>query len=114
MGTAREFSSYTRQAVLLSVKIADGTNQPLVGQGTIKCTDTLSLSKVLHVLFLINLLSINAIILQLNCVVLFDIPKVFREKRTGLILRTRTWRGGLWYMDREGMDSTLSSIVEKS
>jgi hypothetical protein len=115
-GTAREFSSYTRLAVSLSVKTADGTDQPVVGKGTVKCTNTLILSKVLHALsFSINLSSINAIVLQLNCVVLFDIPKViFREKKTGRILGIGTWREDLWYMDRKGMDSALSSIVEIS
>jgi hypothetical protein len=91
-GTAREFSSYTRLAVPLSVKIVDGIDQPLVDKCTVKCTNTLTLSKVLHALsFPVNLLSINVIILQLNCVVLFDIPKmIFREKRTGKIIGTGT------------------------
>jgi hypothetical protein len=90
-GTERELSSYTRLTIPLSVKTADGTDQSVVGKGTINCTDTLILSKVLHAPFLVNLLSINAIILQLNYVVLFDIPKViFREKRTGKILGTET------------------------
>jgi hypothetical protein len=90
--TAREFSSYTRLAVPLSVKTADGTDQPVVGKGTVNYTDTLTLSKVLHApSFLINLLSVNAIILQLNCIVLFDIPNViFREKRTDMILGAGT------------------------
>jgi hypothetical protein len=113
--TAREFSSYTRLAVSLSVKTADGMDQPVVSKGTVKYTNTLTLSKVLHAPFPINLLSINAIVLQLNCIVLFDISKViFREKKTGGILRTGTWRSSLWYMDREGIDSALSSIVERS
>jgi hypothetical protein len=114
-GTAREFSSYTRLAVPLSVKTVDGTDQPVVGKSTVKYINTLTLSKILHAPFLVNLSSINVIVLQLNCVVLFDIPKViFREKRTGRILRTGTWCSGLWYMDREGMNSALSSIVERS
>jgi hypothetical protein len=54
-GTAREFSSYTRLAVPLSVKTTDGTNRPVVGKGTVKCTDTSTLSKVLHAPFPVNL-----------------------------------------------------------
>jgi hypothetical protein len=80
-GTAREFSSYTRLAVSLSAKTVDGTDQPVVGKGMVKCTNTLTLSKVLHAPFSVNLLFINVIVLQLNCVVLFDIPKVIFERR---------------------------------
>jgi hypothetical protein len=47
-GTVTEFSSYTRLAVPLSVKTVDGTDQPVVGKGTVNCTNTLTLSKVLH------------------------------------------------------------------
>jgi Integrase core domain/GAG-pre-integrase domain len=48
-------------------------------------------------------------------VVLFDISKViFQEKRTGRLLGTDTWHNGLWYMDREGMDSALSSIIGRT
>jgi GAG-pre-integrase domain len=114
--TAREFSSYTRLAISLSVKTADGMDQPVVSKGMVKYTNTLTLSKVLHApSFPINLLSINDIVLQLNCIVLFDISKViFREKKMGGILGTGTWRSSLWYMDREGNDSALSSIVERS
>jgi hypothetical protein len=50
-GTVREFSSYTRLAVPLSVKTADGTDQPAVGKGTVKYTNTLTLSKVFHASF---------------------------------------------------------------
>jgi Zinc knuckle len=54
-GTDREFSSYTRRPVPLSVKTTDGTDQPVVGKGTVKCTNTLTSSKVLYALFFINL-----------------------------------------------------------
>jgi hypothetical protein len=64
----------------------------VVGKGTVKYTNILTLSKVLHAhSFSINILFINVIVLQLNCVVLFDIPNViFQEKRTDKILRTET------------------------
>jgi hypothetical protein len=72
----------------------------------------LTLSNVLHAPFSVNLLSKNVIVSQLKCVVLFNIAKViFQEKRTDRLLGTDTWHNGLWYMDREGMDSALSSIV---
>jgi hypothetical protein len=58
----------------------------VIGKGTVKCT------KVLHAPFFpVNLLSINAIVLQLNCVFLFDIPKlIFRDKKTSRVLGTGT------------------------
>jgi GAG-pre-integrase domain len=63
----------------------------------------------------VNLLSISAIISQLKCVVLFDIPKViFQEKETGRRLGTGTWHSGLWYLDRKSVDSALSSFLESS
>ena len=76
-GAAGEFSSYTHLANPESIQTADGTAQPVVGKGTVRCTNSLTLSNVLHApSFPVNLLSISAIILQLKCVVSFDIPKV--------------------------------------
>jgi hypothetical protein len=89
-GTVGEFSSYTHLAVPESIQTADGMAQPVVGKGTVRCTNSLTLSNVLHAPFPVNLLSISVIILQLKCVVSFDIPKmIFQEKGTG------TWHSGL-------------------
>jgi hypothetical protein len=86
----------------------------VVGKGTINY-GSVTLSNVLHApSFPVNLLFISVIILQLKCVVTFDIPKViFQEERTGRRLGTGTWRSGLWYLDREGMNSPLISMVER-
>ena len=113
-GASSEFTSYTHLTPPESIQTADGTAQPVVGKGIVKCTDLVTLSNVLHApSFPVNLLSISAIILQLNCVVSFDIPKViFTEKETGRRLGTGTWHRGLWYMDRGGLDSALTSVVE--
>ncbi|KAJ4737614.1 Transposon Ty1-H Gag-Pol polyprotein [Rhynchospora pubera] len=113
-GNISEFSSYTHLAMPECIQTADGTTQPVVGKGTVNCTGSVTLSNVLHApSFPVNLLSISAIILQLKCVVSFDIPKViFQEKGTGRRLGTGTWRSGLWYLDREGLDSALISMVE--
>jgi hypothetical protein len=62
-GAAREFSSYTHLAVPKSIQTPDGTAQPVIGKGTVQCTNTLTLSNVLHApSFPVNLLSITAII----------------------------------------------------
>jgi hypothetical protein len=115
-GAAREFSSYTHLTAPESIQMADDMAQPVIGKGTVQCTDTFTLSNVLHApSFSVNLLSISAIISQLKCVVLFDIPKViFQEKETGRRLGTDTWHSGLWYLDRECVDSALSSFLESS
>jgi hypothetical protein len=39
---------------------------------------------------------------------------IFQDKRIGRRLGTNTWRNGLWYLDRERLDSTLTSMVEKT
>jgi hypothetical protein len=111
---AREFSSYTHLAMSESIQTADGTARPVVDKGTVNY-DFVTLSNVLHTLpFPVNLLSINVIILQLKCVITFDISKViFQEKRTGRKLETGTWRSGLWYLNRERMNSALISMVER-
>jgi hypothetical protein len=59
-----------------SIQTADGTTQPVVGKGTVNY-GFVTLSNVLHApSFPVNLLSISVIILQLKCVVTFDIPRV--------------------------------------
>jgi Integrase core domain/GAG-pre-integrase domain len=115
-GVAREFSSYTHLAVPESIQTADGMAQTVIGKGTVQCTNTLTLSNVLHApSFPVNLLSISVIISQLKCVVLFDISKViFQEKETGRRLGTDTWHSGLWYLNRESVDSALSSFLEST
>ena len=39
-GTAGDCSSYTHLVVPESIQTADGTAQPVVGKGTVKCTST--------------------------------------------------------------------------
>jgi hypothetical protein len=59
-----------------SIQTADDTSQPVVGKGTINY-DFVTLSNILHApSFSVNLLSISVIILQLKCVITFDILKV--------------------------------------
>jgi hypothetical protein len=42
-----------------------------------------------------------------------DKKVIFQEKRIGWRLGTSTWHSGLRYLDHEGMDSTLISLVER-
>jgi hypothetical protein len=49
MGAAGEFSSYTCLAVLENILAANGMARPVVGKGTVKCTDSVTLTKsVIH------------------------------------------------------------------
>uniref|UniRef100_A0A7N0VAH1 Uncharacterized protein n=1 Tax=Kalanchoe fedtschenkoi TaxID=63787 RepID=A0A7N0VAH1_KALFE len=82
---------------------------------TANCARLVTLSNVSNASpFLVNFLSISAIILYLKCVISFYILKViFQEKKTGRRLRTGTWRNGLWYLDREGMNSAFISLINK-
>ncbi|KAJ6802344.1 uncharacterized protein M6B38_194815 [Iris pallida] len=115
-GNASEFFSYTHLASADNIQTANGTFQPVVGKGIVDCTGSVKLFNVLHdPSFPVSLLSISSIILQLKCTVCFDIPKViFQEKKTGRRLGTGTWHNGLWYLDREGLDSALVSMAEKA
>ena len=70
---ASKFSSYIHLAIPKSIQTVDGTTQPIVGIGIVKCTN--SVHCVMCCMFPVNLLSISAIILQQKCVVSFDIPR---------------------------------------
>jgi hypothetical protein len=96
-GVVGEFSSYSHLAVPKSIQTTNGTTQSVIGKGTVKCTNTLTLSNELHASsFPVNILSISVIVSQLKCVILFDIPKViFQEKRTDRLLGTDTWHNRL-------------------
>jgi hypothetical protein len=46
IGAAREFSFYTHLVVKDSIHTADGTVQPVVGKGTVRCTDSVTLTNM--------------------------------------------------------------------
>jgi hypothetical protein len=110
-----EISSYTRLVVSENIQTADGTTRLVIGKGIVKCTDSVTRTKVLHApSFFVNPLSISAIIREHKCIVTFDISKmVFQEKGTSRILWTRTCSDGLWYLDREEIDTTLATVVDR-
>jgi hypothetical protein len=51
IGAAREFSSYSRLTISKNIQTIDGTTQPIIDKGTVKCTNILTLSNVLHSFF---------------------------------------------------------------
>ena len=69
------FESYNRHPPTHTgnIQTADGTKQPVVGVGTIKCTSNISLSSVLHVpAFPVNLASVSALIDEIDRRVILD------------------------------------------
>jgi GAG-pre-integrase domain len=88
-----------------TVQTADGTSQPISGIGLVRCSPSITLSSVLHVLsFPVNLLSVSSLVDQLNCTVLFDKNVcIFQERETGRKIGTGVRRDDLWYVDREAV-----------
>jgi transposase InsO family protein len=114
-GAACEFESYmqyppTRKE---TIQTADGTSQFIKGVGTIQCTPSIKLSSVLHVpAFPVNLVSLSALVDQLDCRVTLDRENcLIQERRTGKSLGTATRRSGLWYIDREGTNEALCTVL---
>ncbi|KAJ1289187.1 hypothetical protein BS78_02G145200 [Paspalum vaginatum] len=74
-GTSSEFDSYiqyppTRKE---TIQTADGTSQPIRGVGTVQCTPSIKLLSLLHVpAFPVNLVSLSALVDQLDCRVILD------------------------------------------
>lgn len=113
-GNSKEFESYIQHPPTHNetIQTADGTSQPIKGLGTVQCTPVIKLSSVLHVpAFPVNLVSLSALIDQLDCRIILDKKMcLIQEMMTGRKLRSGTGRKGLWYMDRE-MPSTSASLV---
>ena len=86
-----------------TIQTADGSKQPVVGVGTVKCTSNISLSSVLHVpAFPVNLVSFSALIDQIDCRVILDkFGCEIQERQSRQMVGTGTRRRGLWYMDQE-------------
>jgi hypothetical protein len=114
-GTSSEFTSYikyppTRKEI---IQTADGTPQPIKGVGTVQCTQSIKLSSVLYVpTFPVNLISLSVLVDQLDCRIILDRDNcLIQERETGKRLGTTTRRNGLWYMDHEGTNGTICTML---
>ena len=98
------FESYTKHPPTHkgTIQTADGTKQPVVGIGTVKCTSSISLSSVLHVpAFPVNLVSLSALIDEIDCSVTLDkFGCLIQERQTRQMVGTGIRRRGLWYVDQ--------------
>ena len=62
--------------------------------------------------FPVNLISLSALVDQLDCRVILDHEGcLIQERRTGKYLGTATRHRGLWYMDRKGTNEALCSVL---
>jgi hypothetical protein len=63
-------------------------------------------------LFPVNLISISALVDQLDCRVMLDWESCsIQERRIGRRLGTTTRHSRLWYIDREGAENALCSVL---
>ncbi|CAL9013295.1 unnamed protein product [Prunus brigantina] len=83
------------------VTTADGSPTPVVGEGSVFLSNSLSLSNVLHVPGLSNhLLSISQLTKSLNFFVTFyDTHCVIQDQRTGATIGRGSEKGGLYLLD---------------
>jgi hypothetical protein len=85
-----------------TIQTADGTTQPIMENGMVQCTPTISLSSVLYVpAFPVNLVSFSALIDHIDCRIIVDrYMCVIQERLTGKKIGTGIRRRGLWYVNR--------------
>ena len=121
-GCLGEFESYcpSSPSHQQTIQTADGTAQPIKGTGVVQCTPNIKLSSVLHVpAFPVNLLSLSALVDEIDCRVIVDKYVFFiQERLSGRKIGTGTRRRGLWYMDRDGFckqggSALAATLVEK-
>jgi len=84
-GTKQEFVSLNLSRVHPSVKIANGTHSPTLGNGKVQATPSMTLTDVLYVpRFCVSLLSISQFTKHNNCkITFFQLPF---EKVNGLVI----------------------------
>jgi hypothetical protein len=62
--------------------------------------------------FPVNLISLSALVDQLDCRIILDRDNcLIQERETGKRLGTATRRNGLWYMDHEGTNGTICTML---
>jgi transposase InsO family protein len=114
-GAANEFVSYTPYPSTYkeTIQTTDGTRQPIKGVGTVKWSPSIMLSSVLHVSsFPVNLLSLSALVDQMDCQVSFDRDYcLIQERKTGKELGIVIRHGGLWYLDRKNGGESMGAAL---
>lgn len=113
-GSINEFECYQlySQPHRETIQTADGTAQPIKGVGAVQCTPSIKLKSVLHVpAFPVNLVSLSALIDQLDCYITLDKKRcLIQETGTGRRIGAGTRHRGLWYMDRQELEGTAGAV----
>ncbi|KAI3450102.1 hypothetical protein Pfo_006767, partial [Paulownia fortunei] len=102
-GASDLFTSYTPCPSNSKVKIADGSLSTVAGKGSIKLSNHLTINSVLHVPNLTcNLLSVNKLTLEHNCVAKF-FPSMcqFQEISSGRTIGSARMSERLYFFDEE-------------
>jgi len=100
-GIKQKFVSLNLSNVHLSIKIADGSHSPVLGNRVVQATPSLTLTDVLYVpLFPISLLSISQFSKHNNCKITF-LPShyVFEDLSTGKRIGSEHKREGIYCLD---------------
>lgn len=115
-GSINEFECYQlySQPHGETIQTADGTAQPIKGTGAVQCTPSIKSKSVLHVpAFPVNLVSLSALIDQLDCyITLYKNRCLIQETGTGRRIGAGTRHRGLWYMDRSVPGSKYHTLTQ--
>jgi len=100
-GTKQEFVSLNLSCLHPSVKIVDGTHSPVLGNGVVQATSSLTLTDILYVpRFSVSLLSISQFTKHNNCkITFFPSHCMFQDLSTGKRIDLGHERGGIYYLD---------------
>ena len=95
-----------------TVQTTDGTYRLIIGIGTINCRPSINLTSILHVpSFPVNLLSLSALVDQIDCQITFDREHCIIQERTGNEIGIGVRYGELWYLDRKEYDRLIDSSL---
>ena len=100
-GSSKDLSNYSPCPKGEFVRIANGSQSPVCGTGSVHCTPDINLSSVLHAPeFPVSLLSVSSITKDLNCkVVFYPNHCVFQDLHTGRKIGSGRLHNGLYVID---------------
>ena len=107
-----QFKTYTPCPSNRKILVADGSLTTVAGLGDIQITSQLTLKNVLHVPKLsTNLLSIQKLTHDLNCVVIFYPTHCeFQDQNTGKMIGRAKEKAGLYYLETENQVPKMVSL----
>lgn len=102
-GSVDLFNTYQHSLSKATVRVVDGSLDPIHGQGLVNCIATLTLSFVLHVpSFTTNLLSAQRLTESLQCsVIYFPSHCIFQDLATGHMISSGKAQDGIYILENE-------------